>query len=1135
MKKVVSKSVVKEDNSKKTTKTNRKMPLMGPIDYKLFFMLLGITGVLAVFIVLYMIFFTGKGSEISDIKVTNIGPNTATVTWKTEEPELGVIVYSKQNEWKMFADMEGKHAAFEDRDVAYDDILGSYIPSLSRYYTHHVTIPNLEPDTNYYFRILYDSKPQNNYTYPIITTSSNSEVVVSSTPYTLEGVAVLPGGKYKLPDGIVYVSVTEAKTGKESEVVSTTVDYDGNYSLDIGNLLTNDFTETIAYDPLNRVDIRIVGPTAAGSGGYTEFMANAEHTQPILLYKSEELAMIRSTQSVTYASLDEDKNVLGEGDSAGCNPAGYPKVEPTGQYDCDTTKSVYLRVNIEQVTECVNGQERTYEKPGRVTGTCGGDEENVPWTDEQREIANNQQQVYDAVENLYNDTKKSCFGHTFDGEEDQISYDVTRNIDGQSCMVHTVVNSDCSWEETMDCGGEKTSLSSSQANVDGAKVLSEDQYYNGLIRAKLADIMSPNECDTANGYTFLAYPEGSKYEGYGYCYKQGESESECDPTDTKACEGKQASCVYEQILGSAGDWVCLDESDSRSGGKGFLCNPFLDNVCNDDGDICEQRGIRYGDGDKRYSTYVCESDHSWSRSIGEIETQDDLGALLARYAGKGDAVPGTTQSIEERDQKVLNISDKGEAAAIGLFIDDAISIQKSVCSGTISEENKAFCEQVDAAVKAAGTTTTATTDTAEWKASCKREVDGENMTYTSANGKDEAWCSENDPYKAFFSEEEMVGLFNGDETLMNQFLDAQKQIENGNDDEKSWQYVCDYDEDGYTWTDDRLRNGYLKDNKDLETMFKSYEGSTTDKNGLRDQLCGDKKNDYDLVATNKSLIFDTYAYMSDFGWDEKQPQVLGSEDGLPFEIVNGEVVLKDTGLFDLEFGVSGVTAPKIEVKESGAKAKFYLDLNLNGTKDPLEPWVDADDLNLTMTKDETSKPVDIHTGWNLISLPVFIKQDVTASEMFEMFQKQKIILSDVAVLRSGKWFVYSYNENTRKFYGKDFVLGAAEGMFIKSTNNGTYVFTGNEYIAGVPMILNPGWNLVSVVGSQTGYTGISLLEALKAKDIEANQIIRWGDDGRYHSLVVKNGVPFGMFEVDDLTDIEGYFIKVDKGSGVFQP
>ncbi len=115
------------------------------------------------------------------VRVTNVTDSAFTVSWITDKPMAGVVYYDENNDFLPGPLVSmGKKVAVDDRDMSKAqteciekftekasktkdnnfvvDVSGFNcedvkITKYGKYYTHHVTVENLEPDKTYYFRI----------------------------------------------------------------------------------------------------------------------------------------------------------------------------------------------------------------------------------------------------------------------------------------------------------------------------------------------------------------------------------------------------------------------------------------------------------------------------------------------------------------------------------------------------------------------------------------------------------------------------------------------------------------------------------------------------------------------------------------------------------------------------------------------------------------------------------------------------------------------------------------------------------------------------------------------------------------------------------------------------------------------
>lgn len=79
------------------------------------------------------------GFEISDLQVANIADNTATVIWQTSLPSIGQVLYGQSDNLNLKSP--------DNRDSKQP---GARI-------THFVTLKNLKPDTDYFYKIMNNS------------------------------------------------------------------------------------------------------------------------------------------------------------------------------------------------------------------------------------------------------------------------------------------------------------------------------------------------------------------------------------------------------------------------------------------------------------------------------------------------------------------------------------------------------------------------------------------------------------------------------------------------------------------------------------------------------------------------------------------------------------------------------------------------------------------------------------------------------------------------------------------------------------------------------------------------------------------------------------------------------------------
>ena len=125
-------------------------------------------------------YFTFPYSDPLDARVTNVTSRSATVSWATEEPTQGIVIYGESDSFLPWIfSRGGKSLAYDDRDVTqarkeaaqrelenyneaedssaeinYSDIDEEVvIEEIGEYYVHHVTLRDLDPEKTYYFQV----------------------------------------------------------------------------------------------------------------------------------------------------------------------------------------------------------------------------------------------------------------------------------------------------------------------------------------------------------------------------------------------------------------------------------------------------------------------------------------------------------------------------------------------------------------------------------------------------------------------------------------------------------------------------------------------------------------------------------------------------------------------------------------------------------------------------------------------------------------------------------------------------------------------------------------------------------------------------------------------------------------------
>lgn len=216
-----------------------------------------------------------------EVRVTNVTGTSVTITWYTDNPDVGVVAVKSKNSFTPLFQKFDSVLAYDDRDVAVarkemadsltkqaqktldvnEEVLideeklnDVRVEKKGRFYTHHVTISNLSEQTKYYFRIgnglfFWNVKEANQKTldfeapavkeFSFETFKSPEEIKVPDSAYG----KILSLAKNKdgflvsnpSTDSIVFLKATK-EDGKASLYLSSVTNSDGGWIIDKSGL-----------------------------------------------------------------------------------------------------------------------------------------------------------------------------------------------------------------------------------------------------------------------------------------------------------------------------------------------------------------------------------------------------------------------------------------------------------------------------------------------------------------------------------------------------------------------------------------------------------------------------------------------------------------------------------------------------------------------------------------------------------------------------------------------------------------------------------------------------------------------------------------------------------------------------------
>lgn len=243
---------------------------------------------------------TDNGIVPEKVRITNVADNKFSVSWTSKNPTVGKVEYGEVGE--------------KLGSVATDERSGS-----DEYLTHHVTIENLQPSTQYAFRILVGDKPvrfdNNGSPY---TASTGPVIGATPTSHNFYGKIELPS-KQPADGALAYLTLPGGATA------STIVRESGNYTFTLSTMRSADLRSYVSYDP------------AASIASLTADSGTEQSTVSI--------SLANSAPSPTI-TLGQDAEFLNE-----IQPPSIAEVVPTTPVSSPTTAETPAIFNVEPLSE----------------------------------------------------------------------------------------------------------------------------------------------------------------------------------------------------------------------------------------------------------------------------------------------------------------------------------------------------------------------------------------------------------------------------------------------------------------------------------------------------------------------------------------------------------------------------------------------------------------------------------------------------------------------------------------------------------------------------------------------------------------------------------------------------------------
>ncbi|MCA9385029.1 fibronectin type III domain-containing protein [Candidatus Dojkabacteria bacterium] len=1103
----------------------------------------GVLGSLVFALLLFFVisYFTGRSVSVSNVKLTNVTSNGATVVWTTDKPVKGSVVVNDQE-------------YYDDRNIEETDV-GEYRYMLEKAvdrYTHSVTIRNLSPEASYDFSIKVNGveKGVNGSTF-----STLPVVEAISSPEPVYGQIFMDDGS-RVNDGVVVFQ----KSGINGEVSQyrSSVVADGTYSLDIQNLYNVERTELFSE---MASDIEIFDYFVRGEKGILEASqtVGVDGDQPVADMYVDSVVM-----TAMDSSIQSSVNAQGFSDilmEDGTNPEDFeveePIVSPKIPYeepDTTTKKDDSKPVTDNKETlpsESTDSKKdqavATVDEGDKNTGVTKktGEEEGgttkkatvVQEEDKDDELTGKQVAQDEAC--AHGSSGLCCVNEAYSPIDDPntISVETIQSFCAASCSFAQAgqdaldhINSIC--ESVTGCiegTGEGTGLCC-MTNSNTAK--DPIGFCNGGCQSKVPSVLQTPAQEICNRLTFIDNSGAcilSQHTGKPVADNDGDGLFESDNTSNfcNSCnnfdEIDNLAQLKEEFCSKKDSSISKDTSTSKlpsgdtSGvavkkgadvGFGLSNLPSL-NISSLDNGACASSssnaslisvvsGVSSGQYPSGVPTGVLDQvcTHNTAKNCFPIPTGRDTYPDHTEFYICGEFV----DVIDVPGGKDLNVAklleDIEESDGDNFYIDYG---SNNTCATGEREH-----------ILTVSATPYANRDYSGIVA----QIEAFKEQICPSGGTSE--CYENGIWD--------VGQIPVDNFNVTPLVDINVRI-------------CEIGSDGI-----------IEDSSDEQTLSPAE---------VAQNLCGDPRDlaYSEIYATSvsttltveqyRSMVFERevngcgtssgvgsipgchvyYQQLNTTDMGKSWVIAICQESTSGGSILNQSLVSQakaqssvdtiDPGKYELVG--DEITTKSITVTEAGP-VRYFIDENGDGIKQDNEFYLEGvQDISFEINKQADAIGYRLNTGWNLIHVPLVMKGENTsqiekASELLVELNNQGAEATHVTGYRNGQFIVYSTREdNTGNdlTFGDDFNVLPGEGYFIRSYSQSAISLTGNSVSGALEVPILNGWNLVGIYNENTeSYGGFEVMNQMNTQQLSVSTLSKW-ENGIYTNLVSNNSVQYG--------------------------
>ncbi len=1133
------------------------------------------------------------------IRVTNLTSRSATVSWVTEEPMAGFVVYSEKNNFlPWLLAKSGKKVAYDDRDYAVamlafaqknPDVTAEdqeiTITKFGEYYVHHVTIKNLDPEKQYYFMVgngyRFDSGKGE-----FADATDGFSVAQENKFTTFKDIEDVPdpepnyGSVYKsigtkISDGVIYIRVSSAK---DATALSAPVNAEGNWYLDLANTRTS--TGEYPVDSISTdkgIEKALVESGINGTTGVIDNSMDQDAPWPDIFVPGEEFT---SQASVSYL---ETSPLVGKAYATAsnncCENAAWKSANASdlaNGVDCGSNEADWNA----GYNACVAGECAPLCPAPAPENPCDNDT------------------MCDAGENAGN-----CAGDcTLGGEDSDPEKRQEEHEDppsgGPTCATHTCDSPyDCTENQTCgNCNGDTKPCACSCP-------ISETDY------SALGDI--PN-CDGS----YSTPGEICKYtevdEGGITIYYKGTVTAAGDTCPTcPAVTQTPTACTGEYATTCPSGSTCKDINDSNTlSGQTFgdLYNESsMTKCCSLSGSqfVCCKNGAT--DCFQNLMPTTCSGDFSTACPFGStcvsglpIGTDFNSNSMskccsnnIPNYCCKNGATDCFgTSSDEYADTCNINTMCVDADQLITLSFDADTMDKCTYPGGTRSyccKDSTADCfglhtcpdgqhysaETASCVLDTVPPTTNQVCDdSSTWDPQfrpwgpCDEKLLG---CSTSSNGK-EYFCDAGNFGGRFWrmvvSEGEtcnnpnsnyqlclcLIG-YRGKETET--WIADGYTCESTNEDKIPLGKVADpntiCDEAGGCWCD-TVNNNIAQNQYCPQNENNQHQGDYCSVSGTKyiTCTCGDSSGLYcsnscdnycDFVLNGQAPVENPHKLISSVyaATEEEVPsentQVVFFPETRAFSFISG-------GSYTVTIDGERYHFMVPEGTTDATQLTLFIDTNGNGVQDSGEETVDTNSYTISINKESDVFSYSLKQGINFVSFPFVFKdtENQMASTVLAYLNEQyngnfySISYYDSS---AGRW-VTKEQRGEDTYGSEDFQIIPGLGYIIKTKAAMMIELNGNAVAEAIPVTMNTGWNLIAIHGSETSYTAESLIDSIDLTEtMDADNVTQFNAQQYGYEGLQKSLDTSSQMQVYGfdfpLYEKNAYFVRIVSGAGDWQP